>query len=149
MHIICTNLCYNLLSFIIINSDNAHLPDSGHAFIYEKKSGTVVSLINADNSTCNGIQPHPSLPFFVTYGIDSTAKLWRATTPVDINVDDSDLGRFRYAQKSKYKKSIVVDEWKKARKGKEVDLEDEDLCFLPDETSEDDNVSYDLHIIFT
>ena len=108
-----------------------------------------MSLINADNSTCNGIQPHPSLPFFVTYGIDSTAKLWRATTPVDINVDDSDLGRFRYAQKSKYKKSIVVDEWKKARKGKEVDLEDEDLCFLPDETSEDDNVSYDLHIIFT
>jgi len=85
----------------------------------------------------------------VTYGIDSTAKLWRATTPVDINVDDSDLGRFRYAQKSKYKKSIVVDEWKKARKGKEVDLEDEDLCFLPDETSEDDNVSYGLHISFT
>ena len=78
----------------------------------------------------------------MTYGIDSTAKLWRATTPVDINVDDSDLGRFRYAQKSKYKKSIVVDEWKKARKGKEVDLEDEDLCFLPDETSEDDNVSF-------
>ena len=132
---------YNLLSFIIINSDNAHLPDSGHAFIYEKKSGTVVSLIKADNSTCNGIQPHPYLPFFVTYGIDSTAKLWRATSQVDINVNDSDLGRFRYAQKSKYKKSIVVDEWKKARKGKEVDLEDEDLCFLPDETSEDDNVS--------
>ncbi len=33
--------------------------------------------------------PHPSLPFFITYGIDSTAKLWRATVPVDLNVDDS------------------------------------------------------------
>ena len=148
LHIICTNICYNLLSFFIINCDNAHLPgsDSGNAFIYEKKSGTVVSLIKGDNSTCNGIQPHPSLPYFVTYGIDSTAKLWRATTPVDINVDDSDFGRFRYAQQSKYKKSIVADEWKKARKGKEVDLEDEDLCFLPDETSEDDNVSFVSYI---
>ena len=26
LHIICTNICYNLLSFIIINCDNAHLP---------------------------------------------------------------------------------------------------------------------------
>ena len=33
--------------------------------------------------------PHPSLPFFITYGIDPTAKLWRATIPVDSNVDDS------------------------------------------------------------
>ena len=85
----------------------------------------------------------------MTYGIDSTAKLWRATSPVDINVDDSDLGRFRYAQKSKYKKTIVADEWKKARKGKEVDLEDEHLCFLPDETSEDDNVSVVSYIHLT
>jgi len=28
LHIICTNICYNLLSFIIINCDNAHLPAS-------------------------------------------------------------------------------------------------------------------------
>lgn len=115
--------------------------DSGHAWIYEKKSGAVVSFMKADNSTCNGIQPHPLLPYFITYGIDSTAKLWRATTPVDIEVDDSDLGRYNYNSKNvKYEKSIVVDQWKKARKGKEVDLDDdENLSFFPDETSEDDN----------
>jgi len=27
LHIICTNICYNLLSFFIINCDNAHLPE--------------------------------------------------------------------------------------------------------------------------
>ena len=30
LHIICTNICYNLLSFIIINCDNAHLPVLQH-----------------------------------------------------------------------------------------------------------------------
>lgn len=63
--------------------------DSGRAWIYEKTSGAVVSFLNADHSTCNGVIPHPSLPFFITYGIDSTAKLWRATVPVDSELDDS------------------------------------------------------------
>jgi hypothetical protein len=63
--------------------------DSGHAWIYEKATGTVVSLLNADHSTCNGVIPHPTLPIFITYGIDSTAKLWRATIPISQNVDDS------------------------------------------------------------
>lgn len=54
-------------------------------------------------------------------------------------MDDTDLGRFRYSQKVKYEKSIVTEKWKKARKGKEVDLEDDDLSFFPDETSTDDN----------
>jgi len=120
--------------------------DSGHAWIYEKKSSAVVSFIKADNSTCNGIQPHPSLPYFITYGIDSTAKLWRATTPVDNDIDDSDMGRFNYSKRMKYDKSIVCDQWKNARKGKEIDLlgdddddRNEDLPFFPDETIEDDN----------
>ncbi|KAL7536894.1 hypothetical protein ACHAXR_007459 [Thalassiosira sp. AJA248-18] len=117
--------------------------DSGHAWIYEKSSGCVVSFIKADNSTCNGIQPHPTLPFFITYGIDSTAKLWRATTPVDNDVDDSDLGRFNYSKRVKYEKSVVADQWKKARKGKEIDLDDEELSFFPDETNEDDDVDPD------
>ena len=67
--------------------------DSGHAWIYEKSTGAVVSFLKADNSTCNGIVPHPKLPYFITYGIDSTAKLWRATNPVGIDVDDTDLVR--------------------------------------------------------
>jgi len=125
--------------------------DSGHAWIYEKQSSTVVSFIKADNSTCNGIQPHPTLPYFITYGIDSTAKLWRATTPVDNEVDDSDIGRFNYSKRVEYQKSIVTDQWKKARKGKEVDLDvDEDLPFFPDETNEDDNDDADHFLgVFT
>lgn len=115
--------------------------DSGHAWIYEKRSGTVVSFIKADNSTCNGIQPHPTLPFFITYGIDSTAKLWRATTPVDMAVDDSDLGRFAYATRTEsYEKSAIADQWRKGIRGKEVDLDDDDMSFFPDEkATEDDN----------
>jgi WD40 repeat protein len=67
--------------------------DSGRAWIYERATGTVASFLSSDQSTCNGVVPHPVLPFFLTYGIDSTAKLWRATTPVDRDADDSPLVR--------------------------------------------------------
>jgi len=110
--------------------------DSGHAWIYEKKTGSVVSFLKADNSTCNGIVPHPTLPYFITYGIDSTAKLWRASNPVDDNVDDTDLGRFAYSQKRKYQKSMIVDQWKSALRRKAIDLDDEDLSYFPDEIPE-------------
>ena len=86
--------------------------DSGHAWIYEKATGAVVSLLKADHSTCNGIVPHPTLPFFATYGIDSTAKLWRATQPVGDDTDDSDLGRFRTSRNTKYEASPLVQSWR-------------------------------------
>jgi len=113
--------------------------DSGHAWIYEKDSGAVVSFLKADNHTCNGIVPHPSLPYFITYGIDSTAKLWRATSPVDNEVDDTDLGRFKYSREVEYEKSIVLRKWRDARRGKPIDLEDEEISFLPDEITDDDD----------
>ena len=110
--------------------------DSGHAWIYEKATGSVVSLLKADTSTCNGVLPHPTLPYFITYGIDSTAKLWRATTPVDKDVDDSDLGRFNHSQRVEYVKSLVADRWNKHKKRKvNVRL----AGFLPDEHASDDN----------
>ena len=85
--------------------------DSGHAWIYERSSGAVVSLLNADTSTCNGVLPHPTLPFFITYGIDSTAKLWRATGPVDIETDDSPAGRARAFYDTQYEMSPLTQEW--------------------------------------
>ena len=85
--------------------------DSGHAWIYERSSGTVVSLLNADTSTCNGVVPHPTLPFFITYGIDSTAKLWRATGPVDANTDDSPNGRSKAFYHAHYEMSPLTREW--------------------------------------
>lgn len=65
--------------------------DSGHGWIYEKSTGSVASFLYADSTTCNGVIPHPTLPVFVTYGIDATAKLWRATLPVDRDIDDSPM----------------------------------------------------------
>ena len=85
--------------------------DSGHAFIYDKKSSAVVSLLKADFSICNGIVPHPTLPFFITYGINSSAKLWRASLPVDDNVDDSIVGRRLKHKQKKYLASSLAEEW--------------------------------------
>jgi WD40 repeat protein/tetratricopeptide (TPR) repeat protein len=82
--------------------------DSGNAWIYERKSGTVVSLLGADSSTCNGVIPHPSLPFFITYGIDSTAKLWRAASCVDPCLSDSATARSKAFQELPYDMSPVV-----------------------------------------
>lgn len=67
--------------------------DSGCGWIFERKTGAVVSLLGADRCTCNGLIPHPTLPFFITYGIDSTAKIWRATPPISRYADDSPQGR--------------------------------------------------------
>jgi WD40 repeat protein len=57
--------------------------DSGKAFIFNRSTTYVEALLSADSSTCNGIVAHPTLPFFVTYGIDASAKLWRACASQD------------------------------------------------------------------
>ena len=123
--------------------------DSGHAWIYEKATGAVVSLLKADHSTCNGIVPHPTLPFFATYGIDSTAKLWRATHPVGDDTDDSDLGRSRTAHEITYEASQLVHSWKGTQS--KLDLfcdpdieEDHEFTLLPEDVpshdDEDDSI---------
>ena len=89
--------------------------DSGHAWIMERDTGAVVSLMSADTSTCNGVVPHPSLPFFITYGIDSTARLWRATPPIDPSVNDSREGRAMCLQKDKFEMSPVAQNPKAAQ----------------------------------
>ena len=80
--------------------------DSGHAWIYRKADGSVTSLLSADSHVCNGVVPHTTLPVFVTYGIDSTAKVWRATLPVDSS--DSNDTRAKVAQSRPYQMSPVV-----------------------------------------
>ena len=111
--------------------------DTGHAWIYEKATGAVVSFLNADSSTCNGILPHPTLPFFATYGIDSTAKLWRATTPVDNSVDDSPLGRARFHHRQKYEQSPLVKSWSSVRARLATMEEFDEHILLPDEIPDD------------
>jgi hypothetical protein len=85
--------------------------DSGHAWVYEKATGAVSSFWLADNSTCNGVIPHPILPVFATYGIDSTAKLWRASLPVDAGIDDSAVGRRQHSRTRPYEMSPTVRSW--------------------------------------
>lgn len=46
-------------------------------------------------------------------------------------------GRFAYTRTERYKKSVIADKWRAARKGKHVDLDSEDIPFLPDETPEE------------
>jgi len=118
--------------------------DSGHAWIYEKATGAVVSLLKADHSTCNGVVPHPTLPFFATYGLDSTAKLWRATQPVGDDADDSDLGRSRTAYHTEYEASQLVHSWKGTQS--KLDLfcdpdveENHEFTLLPDEVPSHDD----------
>jgi len=117
--------------------------DSGHAWIYERSTGAVVSLLKADNSTCNGVVPHPSLPFFITYGIDSTAKLWRATLPVDERVDDSYLGRHKASHGMPYEKSPIIHQWRGVQTKLSTlgDFEDSSLSVFPDDIpSRDDDI---------
>ena len=116
--------------------------DSGHAWIYARANGAVASFLNADHSTCNGVVPHPSLPFFITYGIDSTAKLWRASLPVDREVDDSPLGRARFFIQLKYEKSPLVTSWSYVKDllGSLDEFEDKTLSILPDDIPLNDDV---------
>jgi tetratricopeptide (TPR) repeat protein len=112
--------------------------DSGRAWIYERATGTVAAFLAADQSTCNGVMPHPSLPFFITYGIDSTAKLWRATPPVDRDADDSPLGRAREYHRQQYEKSTLVRNWTyaKATAGSIATLDDDEseaVTIYPDQ----------------
>jgi len=117
--------------------------DSGHAWIYEKASGSVVSLLKADHSTCNGIVPHPTLPFFITYGIDSTAKLWRAAQPVCNDVDDSDVGRNEIYHTAEYDASHLVRSWKATQSKLDLfcdtDVEEDNFTLLPDEIPSHDD----------
>ena len=90
--------------------------DSGHAYVYEKSTGAVSAFLKADATTCNGVVSHPRLPFFVTYGIDSTAKLWRASIPADETVDDTFHGRSLVHRSKQYKNSPLVNDWNRIRK---------------------------------
>jgi tetratricopeptide (TPR) repeat protein len=83
--------------------------DAGKAWIYERSTGAVAAMLNADRNACNGIVPHPTLPYFVTYGIDKTAKLWRAPS-----TRDSPLARAEASlQRKEYEPGPLSRQWNK------------------------------------
>lgn len=50
--------------------------DCGHVFTWDKNSGKLVMLMEADQHVVNCIQPHPTLPYLATSGIDYDVKVW-------------------------------------------------------------------------
>lgn len=50
--------------------------DCGHVFVWERKTGELVMLLQADQHVVNCIQPHPTLPYLLTSGIDYDVKVW-------------------------------------------------------------------------
>jgi hypothetical protein len=85
--------------------------DSGHAWILDRATATVTALLAADACSCRGIVPHPVAPVFVSFGSDMTAKLWRATLPVNAAVDDSVRGRAPAAEQAPWETSPATQYW--------------------------------------
>ena len=51
--------------------------DCGNIFIWNKKSEAVVRLVHGDEGgVVNVLEPHPSLPFLATSGLDDDVKIW-------------------------------------------------------------------------
>ncbi|CAL4066051.1 unnamed protein product, partial [Meganyctiphanes norvegica] len=50
--------------------------DCGRVFVWERSTGRLVMLWEADRHVVNCLQPHPTLPVLATSGIDYDVKLW-------------------------------------------------------------------------
>lgn len=65
--------------------------DCGHVFTWNRKTGELVMLLEADQHVVNCLQPHPTLPYLATSGIDYDIKLF---APIQRYDDDEDHCRF-------------------------------------------------------
>ena len=50
--------------------------DCGHIFGWERNSGKLILLLEADRHVVNCIQPHPYDPMIASSGIDYDVKIW-------------------------------------------------------------------------
>lgn len=64
--------------------------DCGHVFIWNRKTGELTMLLEADQHVVNCLQPHPTLPYLAASGIDYDIKLF---TPMARN-DGEEKCRF-------------------------------------------------------
>ncbi|EOA16375.1 hypothetical protein CARUB_v10004525mg [Capsella rubella] len=66
--------------------------DCGRIFIWRKKSGELIRVMEADRHVVNCIEPHPHIPVLASSGIESDIKVWtskaaeRATLPENIEM---------------------------------------------------------------
>lgn len=85
--------------------------DCGHVFTWDKATGNVVMLMEADQHVVNCIQPHPTMPYLATSGIDYNVKLW---APSLDDVDDVETVRFdeQKARKLMERNAVMLEETK-------------------------------------
>ncbi|XP_017786318.1 PREDICTED: DDB1- and CUL4-associated factor 6-like isoform X2 [Nicrophorus vespilloides] len=50
--------------------------DCGHVFVWNRHTAELEMLLQADNHVVNCLQPHPTLPYLATSGIDHDIKIW-------------------------------------------------------------------------
>lgn len=55
--------------------------DCGHLFGWDRNTGDMVLMLEADRHVVNCVAPHPTLPLVATSGIDYDIKLWAPTAP--------------------------------------------------------------------
>lgn len=53
--------------------------DCGHIFIWDKNTGRLVQILEADNHVVNNVQPHPFDPLIAASGIDYDVKIFAPT----------------------------------------------------------------------
>ncbi|XP_004501616.1 protein ALTERED SEED GERMINATION 2 [Cicer arietinum] len=66
--------------------------DDGRWFIWEKRTGRLMKMLNGDESVVNCIQCHPFDFVVATSGIDSTIKIWTPSAPVPSSVAGGSAG---------------------------------------------------------
>lgn len=86
--------------------------DCGHVFTWEKSTGQLVMLMEADQHVVNCIQPHPTMAYLATSGIDYDVKIW--APKLDDEVDSGPVMRFdeAHAKKLMERNAVMLEETK-------------------------------------
>lgn len=64
--------------------------DCGHVFVWNRFSGKLEMLLEADQHVVNCLQPHPTLPLLATSGIDYDIKIWAPGDAEQIRFNEED-----------------------------------------------------------
>lgn len=73
--------------------------DCGHVFAWNRKTGELVMLLEADQHVVNCLQPHPTLPYLATSGIDYDIKLYTPMARVGDAEEDETSDGCRFDQR--------------------------------------------------
>lgn len=66
--------------------------DCGHVFTWDRRTGKLVWLMEADQHVVNCVQPHPTQPYLATSGIDYDIKVWAPMLEERADFDEAFAG---------------------------------------------------------